>query len=542
MSNHVHIHRRWLVAITAAVAVVAAGCTSGAQTTGSSSSDTVIRPGPVNVSGETRQPEPGGTLEVSLFTFPRTLDPVRAHASAVTAGIPLAAIYGVLVRYNPRTGEFEPKMAKSLAHNDAFTTWTLTLRPDVTFTDGTPLNAQAVVDQFQRIVRQGRITAASIIEKFVAGYATPDPNTVVFHLTKGWSRFPSLLAGNAGMIASPTAVQERGDSFGRKPVGAGPFTLKSFVPGEEIVLVRNPDYWGDPAHLDTVRFTHIAGSSATVDRFRTGGIDLGTITNSNLIQSMIRDGVPGYVATRHGGGWMPNMAEGHPTADPRVRRAIAYAVDIQQLNQRAAGGTGLYHRTLFPETSRWDPGAAGVNVNRDKAKRLVAEVKRTTDWDGSLHIVAVQRQQWQWQAALTLQAQLNAVGFDATVEGLRNNNELIRTVFVKKDYDLASWVLTIGNAAPWVSLYSNLHSRSDRNISGYSNATMDDLLAKLRTAADARTARKTIADIQTLWADEQPFILVRSSLNYTFWGKQVHGIVPTSAGNVLLDDAFIRRT
>lgn len=532
-----------VLAVALPGALLAAACTSpgggGDAAAGDSGGPTSIEPGLVNVSQQQPKPTSGGTLNVSLYSFPPTLDPARTYGTIATSGIPMAAVYGVLMRYNPKTGEYEPKMAKSLAHSDDFTTWTLKLRPDVHFSDGTPLDAQAVVSNLKRIVRIGQTTTAPVIERMIEGYETPDAHTVVFHLTKSWSRFPYILATNGGMVVSPSAVEELGEKFGRHPVGAGPFTVTSYAPNAEIVMTRNKDYWGGKVYLDKVRFTHIAGGDATAERFRTGGVQMGVVLNSEVLTSMVEDGTPGYVVYNHVGGWVPNQNGDHPTADPRVRRAIAYAMNVDQLNQRAAGGTGAFHRTLFPKTSPWDTGTSGAKYNPDKARKLVKQVKQETGWDGSLTIMAVQTQGAAWREAITLKGQLNAVGFKVHLEGLQSINELIRHTFVKKDYDLAYWVVTAWNSAPWIALSSNLRSDSQRNPYGYSSEKFDKLLTELRAAPNEKQRKQVISQMQQLWKKEQPVILNKSSDNYVFWGKKVHGVVPTSLGVVLLDNAFM---
>src|SRR5699024_11033612 len=97
-----------------------------------------------------------------------SLEPAGISGSlpGVYGGMELAAIYDVLMRYNPKTGEYEPQLAKALEHNDDHTTWTLTLRDGVKFSDGTSLDAQAVKSSINRYVEQGG-SFAPYITRFV---------------------------------------------------------------------------------------------------------------------------------------------------------------------------------------------------------------------------------------------------------------------------------------------------------------------------------------------------------------------------------------
>src|SRR5699024_1885513 len=216
----------WLLGVTLSATLLLASCTTpdeGEDTTAGPEG-----PGPpaglVNVADDADvTPQAGGTLDVSLYSFPDSLDPAQSYGTIATSGIPMAAVYDVLLRYDPDSGDYEPKLAESLSHNEDFTEWELELPDDVEFSDGTPLDSAAVVANLERIVSSGKTTIAPIVDKVIDEYETPDAHTVVFHLSKAWSRFPYILATNGGMVASPDAVEEQGDDFGQHPVGAGPF-------------------------------------------------------------------------------------------------------------------------------------------------------------------------------------------------------------------------------------------------------------------------------------------------------------------------------
>lgn len=529
-----------LLAIALAGSLLAAACTNPDDgSTAKGSEKTATETGLVNVSDTEAEPSSGGTLNASLYSMPPTLDPAQTYGTFATSGIPMAAIYGVLMRYDPESGDYEPKLAKSLSHNDDFTKWTLDLRKGVKFSDGTPLDAEAVVEHLKRLADAGKTTIAPIVAEMIEKYETPDSNTVVFQLSRAWSRFPYILATNGGMVTSPSAVEKYGKKYGQHPVGAGPFELESYAPGEAVELTRNTEYRDGKVRLDKVRFTHIAGGEGTAERFRNGGVQMGVVQDSKILASLIEEGVPGYLVRNHGGGWVPNQNEDRPTSDPRVRRAIAYAMNVDQLNQRAANGEAAFHRTLFPQGSPWDSGTTGVKHNPDKARKLVQEVKKGTDWDGSLKLLAVQKKQAQWREAIALKGQLNSVGFKVDLQGLQDINQLTRHAFIKKDYDLAYWVLTDWNSAPWIALYSNLHSKSDRNPYGYESEEFDKLLGELRAAPTDEERKQVLSEVQRVWKKEQPFVLNKSSSGYVFWDEKVHGMRPTSLGVMLLDDAFI---
>src|SRR5688572_8896394 len=100
---------------------------------------------PSTTEADVGEPVQGGTLTMGMCAFSIGLDPVIESGTGVAGGIELAALYDTLMRYNPDTAEFEPRVAESLTPNADFTKWTLKLRPGVKFTDGTAYDSAAVV-------------------------------------------------------------------------------------------------------------------------------------------------------------------------------------------------------------------------------------------------------------------------------------------------------------------------------------------------------------------------------------------------------------
>lgn len=124
----------------------------------------------------------GGTLTYGVQLLAASLDPTKTAARGGSGGEALAAVYDVLVAYDTETDTFEPKLAKSLVANDDATTWTLTLREDVKFSDGTPLDAAAVAASIDRY-NQGRGNGSDLWLKSVDSIVpAADGASAVFNL------------------------------------------------------------------------------------------------------------------------------------------------------------------------------------------------------------------------------------------------------------------------------------------------------------------------------------------------------------------------
>ena len=161
----------------------------------------------------------------------------------MVGGIELTALYDTLMRYNPDTGQFEPRLAQSLTANADNTQWTLKLRPGVTFTDGSPLDSAAVVASMKRHIDK-KSRSLSLVQP-IKEFQTPDAETVVFVLAAPVGQLPVRPGVGTRHDHQPGGGDEGGrlvpDQSGRR--GAGPFIFDSFKPNESITLKRNPDYW-----------------------------------------------------------------------------------------------------------------------------------------------------------------------------------------------------------------------------------------------------------------------------------------------------------
>ena len=187
-------------------------------------------------------PQSGGTLTYSFNTDAQSLDPAMCAFGAGFASC--QAVFGALMYYNVTSHEFEPGMAESLESGDG-KIWTLKLRPNVTFTDGTPFDADAVAFNWQRALDPALLSPSATAAGSITWIVT-DPLTVEITSNDVNYQLPLAMTETLAYIGSPTAIKNKGPDFGNAPVGAGPFTLKSWARGTEMILDRNPNFWDQP--------------------------------------------------------------------------------------------------------------------------------------------------------------------------------------------------------------------------------------------------------------------------------------------------------
>ncbi|WP_141014773.1 ABC transporter substrate-binding protein [Nocardioides sambongensis] len=479
-------------------------------------------------------PVDGGVLTIADFGEPRSLDPTVTYANGATGGSAMAAIYDTLIRYDFESQEFVPQLAESLESDDNVT-WTLKLRDGVEFTDGTPLDADAVLASIGYY--QGKYAYNSLtMMSNVADTKKVDDLTIEFTMRNPWATFPNMLAGGAGMILAPAAYKDP-ENF--KPIGAGPFTYGKYSPGEELTLDANQDYFDGAPHLDGLKFVWLGAvdDEPKLEALESGAADTAFIRDSEVIEDARDEDVSGMMfATGLGTNLWINNREGRPGEDVRVRQAINYAIDAEAYNTRVNDGSGLPTKSLFADSSPWATDVEPTPADTEKAKELLEEAK-ADGFDGKITYVHAADASSQ-AGAVALKAMLDAVGFEVTLDPLRSVADQVQRLYVEHDYDLAIGATTIPDEDPYTRLFGSMNSQSPTNSSGYANPKMDELLVELQAAASPEEGADTMAAIEELWNEDSPGIGMAAGGTFQPWNDNVHGMTPTTETMFLYDDVW----
>lgn len=535
-------HRPWsrLAALAVLGALLLGACASDSDEGGSSPDDTAadaveasaIQPGWVNEVD--LEETTGGTLDITLPSPLLGLDPTTSSLGVTTGGAPLMAIYDTLLEWDPETNEYSGRIAESIEHTDDYSQWTLTLKPDVQFSDGTAIDSATVVYSIERM--RGARGSSRSYPDFFESFETPDAQTVVMNMVNPMNNVDALLASDLGFVVPQAAVEAKGEEFSNDPVGAGPFMVDSYNPDAELVLVKNPNYSLGEVALDGIRFTWNTEQGANVDKLLNGETDMTLLTSIDSELDAIEAGYPAFTTLVAGSGMAINSAPDRdfPGDDPRVRQAISMAIDTESVNERVNGGEGIMGNFLFAPGTLYAVDTPFGEYNAEEATRLVEEVKSETGWDGSFTLISPPPTDY----ALSYQALLNAVGFDVQVEPLQGFNDLIARTNVGRNFDVAIHVMTTYETNLYQALNRSLNSTSTSNYLGYSNPEMDALLDELRGADGVDGSKEVLDRMAELWQTQQPFVLTGDQPFVTVTGKNVGGVEITANGLILFDSVF----
>jgi peptide/nickel transport system substrate-binding protein len=350
---------------------------------------------------------PSGTIKFG-WSLPTSWDPVTSSAGNDVHALSLA--YAGLTQEDEK-GDAIPALASSWKYNADGTQITFTLRPGLKFSDGTALDATAVKQSIER----GRDAKNSLIASQLVTVKTvtaPDATTVVLDLSEPNYQIPTLFAGKTGMVVSPAAFTADATGLALKPVGAGPFTLTSYVQNSKATLVRNPGFW-NAAQIKVANFElyTLPDPSTVVAGLESGQYNLASIPGSQVAAAKAAglevQVIPSLVVAVLD---INNTLA--PFDDPNVVQALKYAVDRQALLQTASFGIGEVAYQPFPQ------GYVGYNptigdlyaYNPAKAKTLLAASKYGANPPLTITTYSAEGVPEQ------LQSQLQAVGFKVTIE------------------------------------------------------------------------------------------------------------------------------
>ena len=481
------------------------------------------------------KPVRGGTLQFADYAEARSLSPAVTYATGASGGSALAAVYDVLMRYDTAAHTYEPWLAKSLRSTDHARTWTLKLRDGVTFSDGTELDARAVIGSIAWYQKnKGADTA--LLAPNLAKMTAPDDRTVVFTLRKPWATFPAMLAQAPGMIVAPAA--RAGKKF--RPIGAGPFTLHKYAPQEEMVLKANKDYWKGRPRLDALRFTWPQSDRSKLEALNDGTADVTYLRRPDVVDEAVEEGHPGELTLTGLGNMITiNTRKGRPGHDLRVRRALALALDPELDILRSYEGKGLPGQEIFPPESRWHSKDRPTGLSLKKAKRLLAAAKkdgydgRLTYMDGTDPVARTK--------GVVVKAMLERAGFTVKLDLVSSVADRVAKTYVEHDFDLSRGAASVSESDPYHRLQSVLNSQSPGNPGAYADPRMDKLLDRLQGAEGKAETQRVLDGVQKLFNETVPVVNLGATAGFTAWGDDVHGVVPTDEYMALFGDAWISR-
>ncbi|MFC0529933.1 ABC transporter substrate-binding protein [Phytohabitans kaempferiae] len=491
------------MAVLLAVTVAATGCGSGDDD-----------------GTESGEPKRGGRLSYAINVETSSLDPAFCGVQSFDRCAP---IFGTLLRYDLEKKEFVGQMAESFESTDG-KTWTLKLRPNVTFSDGTPFDAEAVVFNWDRIKDPKTLSPSLRIAQDMT-WAVTDPQTVTVTLEKANYQLPWALVRGLSAIGSPAGIQKAGANVSNSPVGAGPFVLKKWTRNSQLELERNPNYFetGLP-YLDELVIKVIGPDDQRLNALRSGEIDVNWSLLTKDARTIEAEG--GYEIYRVplvGGTGLQFNLNDPVVRDEGLRKAMLMAFDSAQINNAVYPGDEPVDAFLRPDAPERDDALGKFpDKNLAEAQRLFddylartgksSETVTFTCYAGlpALEQVA-QLIQSQMQQIKGLTFKIDAVdGASLSVASNKREFQTIMGATLSQEMD---------------RLYEVFHSEGSLNVMSYSNPTVDEALELTRSSDDKDAVTKAYQTVVGELSKDGPLRTWRYQTGHLYVNEDVKGIV-----------------
>jgi peptide/nickel transport system substrate-binding protein len=463
-----------------------------------------------------------GTVVVGLEAEPTSLD---AHqTSDYNSGRAAYPLYNTLPQFVAGSTDIEPGLAKSWNVSEDGLVWTFHLREDVVFHDGTPFNAEAVKFNIERQTDPehpyhdtGVFPYAGFTFGTVESVEVIDEFTVNIMLKYNFSPFIRNLAISSASMVSPAAVKKYGSDISINPVGTGPFRFVEWEPGVRIVIERNPDYWGEPATLDTLIFRPVINPQGRLAALEAGEVDFIVNPPPEDIERLRTNPDLQVVAELGQHTWyLVFNCQTPPFDNKLVRQAIHYAIDKEAIVEEILKNTGLVAKNpLPPNVWSYTEDVRVYDYDPSEARSLLAQAGFPNGLDVEFWVPETgSGMQQPVEMATAIQAYLAQVGINAKIQTWEWGIYLDK-VF-QEDYTLIagmhemSWIMDNGDPDNllYVLLSSEQWPPNGFNESFYKNVEVDRLLLRARQISDPEEREKLYVQAQQIICEESPWVWI----------------------------------
>ncbi|MGS8097781.1 ABC transporter substrate-binding protein [Escherichia coli] len=482
---------------------------------------------------------PKDMLVIGKAADPQTLDPaVTIDNNDWTVTYPS---YQRLVQYktdgDKGSTDVEGDLASSWKASDDQKEWTFTLKDNAKFADGTPVTAEAVKLSFERLLKIGQGPAEAFPKDLKID--APDEHTVKFTLSQPFAPFLYTLANDGASIINPAVLKEHAADDARgflaqNTAGSGPFMLKSWQKGQQLVLVPNPHYPGNKPNFKRVSVKIIGESASRRLQLSRGDIDIADalpVDQLNALKQENKVNVAEYPSLRVTYLYLNNSKAPLNQAD--LRRAISWSTDYQGMVNGILSGNGKQMRGPIPE-GMWGYDATAMQYNHDETKAKAEWDKVTSKPTSLTFLYSDNDPNWE-PIALATQSSLNKLGIIVKLEKLANAT--MRDRVGKGDYDIA-----IGNWSPDFAdpyMFMNYWFESDKkglpgNRSFYENSEVDKLLRNALATTDQTQRTRDYQQAQKIVIDDAAYVYLFQKNYQLAMNKEVKGFV----FNPMLEQVF----
>jgi peptide/nickel transport system substrate-binding protein len=518
--------RRLLVtAVATALTLSAAACGSGGSTTG-------------GAGAATGKPVAGGSATVLTLGELRTLDPGKIGNNFASGGIQGNALYGTLLTDDPTSGKIQYSMAEQFSTADKGKTFVMKLRDGLTFSDGSPLTAEAVKFNWDRMKDPATASPYRTDASMVASADVVDQTTLRITMREAVPNFAhSVVTTTLNWIASPAALAAGPEAFDANPIGAGPFTLKEWRRQDAMELVKNPKYWDAPKpYLDNLTLKVSTDATQRVNTVISGGADVAVESSWQNLKRAEQAGLPTNIQPLSGGNFIALNMRRAPFDDIRARTAFAAAIDPQTINVSAFDGAGELVDTVFAKNSPFHSDIPVGKPDKATAQRLFDELA-----------AAGKPVSFAFTTSSTTEARAQAESVQAQLSAYRNvkvsNNVIDVAQFpaLQSTHDFDAIISSAAFIDPEPRLWTAFSGEAATNMPGLKDAKLDAALNAGRTATSVDERKDAYDTVQKRLTELHPLVWLGRTACSAISTKEVGGLVQYGFGSLRPEEIWVRK-
>jgi peptide/nickel transport system substrate-binding protein len=511
---------------TTAAASASAGTAAPAATAAASSATT----------GQTGTSAPAvvtanGTVTAVYPASLQTLDP-NIGVTQITTTV-MNHIYDQVLSLTP-DGKIQPMLAESWRAIDPLT-WEFKLRKGVTFHDGTPFNADVLKFTIERIFDPTYNSLQKTYWVPVTSVTTPDAYTCVIKTDQPMGTMLYTMALTTPVLPN---VGKDPNNFPAKPIGTGPFKFVDWKKDDRITMEAYDGYWGGSPKVKQVVFRTIPELATRITALKTGEIDITVQIPPDDAKNL--EGTGNVTISRletYRTNWLWMNGQRKPFTDSRVRQAIRYAVNMDDIVKSVLDGVGTRARApIAPKVFGFNPNLPPYDYNPAKAKSLLADAGFPNGFETTASGLGDTGGYTRFgDVSQVVLAQLADVGIKVkpiTEDPATANKNLLD---LNWDMTFAGSTATTGDADNGMGrLYLSSAKRT-----GWSNADVDRLLLVGRQSSDQNERLKAYQDAQQILWQDGPTLWTYYQLDTVGARKRVHGFVPRPDQLLILRDVSV---
>lgn len=427
------------------------------------------------------------TLRIAVVTEPTSLDPITTNN--IPSRLVFMQIHDGLVAYGQDLS-IQPALAESWEISEDGLVYTFTIREGITFHNGDPLTSADAAYAIRTSQSPELQSQWLGILSGVLSLETPDDRTLVVRLEEPDASFLDQIV-YLGIPNSVVHASVGTDAYAINPVGTGPFKFVSWTRGERVVLEANPDYWVAAPNLDRVEFRAIPERAVAAIELEAGGAHIAQqLAAEDLIRLTEHDGITVESVPTLSYYYVAINNESGPLADPQVRRALQYAIPMDQFVDTIFQGVGAIraYSSFAPTNQAYDESLVAdyPSYDPETARRLLAEAGYPNGFSTTIYTPTDSNRR---QLGELMQAALSQVGITAEVSPVEFGTLLPLTY----SGEAPIWILGWTNGVdPNNYLYEMFHSDPAAwaedgvtfNSVRYSNPAVDVMLEEARRITD----------------------------------------------------------